>query len=59
LNPTTIPVFLVEKYGGLGVGWLGIGSETILEMGWVLGRKVKHKYGGKANRQGEVSVKGI
>jgi hypothetical protein len=31
----------------------------ILETRWILGRKVKHKYGGKANQQGEVSVKGI
>ena len=45
LNPTTVPVFLVEKYGGLGARWIGIGSGMILEMGWVLGRKVKHEYG--------------
>jgi len=37
LNPMTVPVFLVEKYGGLGVGWLGIGSEMILEARWVFG----------------------
>jgi len=46
LNPTTVPVFLVEKYDGLGGGvvrnrkWNDSGDE----MG--LGRKVKHEYGG-------------
>jgi len=59
LNPTAVPVFLVEKYVGLGVGWLGVGSETILETRWVWGGKDKREYGNWANRQGGLSVKGI
>jgi hypothetical protein len=49
---------------GRGVWWQrgGVdrkGRETILGMGWVLGRRMKLEYGSEANGQGGVSVKGI
>ena len=59
MNPTAVPVFLVEKYVGLEGGvarnrkWKDSGD------GMGLGRRVKHEYGGWANRQGGFSVKEI
>jgi len=59
LNPTAVPIFLVEKYVGLGDGVVRNRKWNDSGDGMGLGRKVKHKYGGWANRQGGVSVKGI
>jgi hypothetical protein len=58
LNPTAVPVFLIKKYVGLGGGVVRNGKWNDSGARWVLGRKVKHEYGGWANWQVKVFGQG-